>query len=490
MSYKDRRRKSSAGTDLPNAARNARQIAFAVLREYQRSSVFVHQLLDDRFDCSSDSKPAERERRLATEIVFGVLRRRATLNAVIRHYLQRPRGRVENDLWNILQIGAYQLLFLDAVPAHAAVHETVELTQWCGKKRWSGFVNGILRAIERDLTDERVARPARSAVPLNGPGYRVLRRDVFPEPSHDPVGYFSQAFSFPQWLAQRWNERMGTEELIRVGGWFNAPPRMCIRPNSLRTTCEELLQLFESRGITGTSQTIVPGAKRTASDKREGKTKDRCGVWLPPHTSVSALPGYQDGLFSVQDLSAMQAPLLLATQPGETVWDLCAAPGTKTTLLAEIMQNQGCVVATDVSRERLEKVDENCRRLGTTIVTTQTIGAEGRGLPDGPFDAVLVDAPCSNTGVLGKRPEARWRIRMSDVRELAAIQQRLLQDAVSRVRSGGRIVYSTCSIEPEENQQVVASCVRQNHDVSLVAEVFHVPGQPADGAYQALLVRD
>jgi 16S rRNA (cytosine967-C5)-methyltransferase len=202
---------------------------------------------------------------------------------------------------------------------------------------------------------------------------------------------------------------------------------------------------------------------------------------------VERLPGFADGWFAVQDESAMQAARLLAPAPGSTVLDLCAAPGTKTTHLAELMGNRGSILAADVDRRRLALVEENCRRLGIDIVETQVVAADARDVSPGPFDSVLLDVPCSNTGVLGKRPEARWRLRPQDIEELAAIQKRLLTAAIARLKPGGRLVYSTCSIEPEENEGVVRAALSAFPNLRLLSEVHREPGQPADGAYQAVL---
>jgi 16S rRNA (cytosine967-C5)-methyltransferase len=212
-------------------------------------------------------------------------------------------------------------------------------------------------------------------------------------------------------------------------------------------------------------------------------------VGLPSGASVLNLPGWNEGHFSVQDETAQHAALTLAPQPGETVLDLCAAPGTKTGHLAELMQNRGTIIATDVSEDRLEKVRDNARRLQLEIIQTVLIDRDGTNIPDGPFDAILIDAPCTNTGVLGKRIEARWRITPRDIDELSALQQRLLEQAADRVRPGGRIVYSTCSIEPEENENNVQNFLSSRPEFELRSERGFRPGDPSDGGYQALLVR-
>jgi 16S rRNA (cytosine967-C5)-methyltransferase len=303
---------------------------------------------------------------------------------------------------------------------------------------------------------------------------------VFPEPSADPAGYFAEAFSFPRWLANRWHQRFDFEELCRIGFWFDRPAPLSLRVNLLKTSRDDLMRLLAERGVAAR-----PGAL-PESIRLEGTAR------------VDALPGFAEGFFSVQDESAMQAVDRLAPRPGETILDLCAAPGTKTTHIAERMRNQGTIVATDIRPERLARVAENCARLGISIVRPRLIPdgppssldkAAEPGPDSGPYDAILADVPCSNTGVLGKRPEARWRITPSEIEELGVRQSQLLESACRRLRPGGRLVYSTCSIEPEENEPIVRGLLQREPSLSLVEEWHQVPGRPGDGGYQALLVR-
>jgi 16S rRNA (cytosine967-C5)-methyltransferase len=457
--------------------RNARDAAFAVLSEYKNGGRFVAAILEPYFREAALASPDER--RLAVELTNGVVRREATLDAILRPNVQRPRHRIEGELWTLLQLGAYQLVFLDAIPAYAAVNETVTLAKSLGRERWAGFLNGVLRNVERMLTGEFQTVPDAAAVPISDGRYRRLARGTFPDPSTDAEGYFAEAFSFPRWLAARWLERFGFEELCRIGFWFDRPAPLSLRVNMPRTSREELLSLLASAGITAACGGLPE------SIRLEGTSR------------VDTLPGFADGLFSVQDESAMLAVDRLAPQPGETVLDLCAAPGTKTTHMAERMRNQGTIVATDIRPDRLARVSENCARLGLSIVRAVLVG-DGRAsataaavndLAAGPFDAVLADVPCSNTGVLGKRPEARWRITRSEITELAARQSQLLESACQRLRAGGRILYSTCSIEPEENEQIVRTLLEHEPTLSLMGEWHEVPGCPSDGGYQALLLK-
>jgi 16S rRNA (cytosine967-C5)-methyltransferase len=215
------------------------------------------------------------------------------------------------------------------------------------------------------------------------------------------------------------------------------------------------------------------------------------GLRLEEHAAIRSLPGYEQGWFTVQDESAMRVGSALAPQPGSRVLDMCAAPGGKTTHLAELMQNQGRIVACDVDNERLKTLTGLCERLGITIVEPCRLHLERKEEPPpGPFDAVLVDVPCSNTGVLGRRPEVRWKLQPGDFPNLVPLQTRLLIQAVERLKVGGAVVYSTCSIEPEENGQVVRAIQRAFPNLVLEAEEEQVPGKPADGGYWGRLRLD
>ncbi len=450
--------------------RNAREAAFVVLSEYKNGGRFVSALLEPLF--ATDALSSPEERRLAVELANGIVRREATLDAILRPHVQRPRHRIEGELWTLLQLGAYQLLFLESVPAYAAVNETVALATALGRDRWTGFLNGVLRNVERTLTGEFLPKPAADAVPLADGRFRKVSNNPFPQPSTDPAGYFADAFSFPRWLAGRWLDRFGFDELCRVGFWFNRPAPLSLRVNTLRASAAEVSRLLAERGIATTPGTL-PESVRLETTAR-----------------VDALPGFADGLFSIQDESAMHAVDRLAPQPGDTILDLCAAPGTKTTHLAVRMRNQGTIIATDIRPERLSRVAENCVRLGISIVQPILVGESGPppGSASGPFDAILADVPCSNTGVLGKRPEARWRINRPEIEELAARQVQLLESARRRLKPGGRLVYSTCSIEPEENEQVIRNFLEREPALELAGEWRQIPGRPSDGGYQALLI--
>ncbi len=446
----------------------ARALALQVLLDCRRRDAFVQEILDRRL---ASAELSAADRRLATTLAYGVLRRRATLQALVAPFVNRPPEKVEPWLWDALRIGAYQLALLDHIPAHAALNETVELAARFGRPGAKGFLNGVLRAVAGLVTADCTSDPAEDALPLEGGRYRRLARPVLPEPASHAVEYLGTAFGLPFWLVRRWADRYPLGECYRLGFWFAGAPPLTLRVNPLRTTRESFLVACAAAGIAAEA-----GNHPQAVRLRDG-------------APVRELPGYDEGWFSVQDESAMQVASTVAPEPGMTVLDLCAAPGGKATHLAELMGDRGHVVACDADPERLRTVATLASRLGLTAVETRPVSRSLEDAPAGPFDAVLADVPCSNTGVLGRRPETRDRLRPGDLPELAALQARILHAAADRVRPGGAVVYATCSIEPEENGGVVRRVLSERPDLRLEQEDESVPGRPADGGYRARLRR-
>jgi 16S rRNA (cytosine967-C5)-methyltransferase len=485
----------------------ARQIAADVLHRSRSHDAFAAELID-RALASANLSP--QDRRFVTQLVFGVIRRRGTLEAILKPFIKIPMHAVQPRVWDVLHLGAFQLVFLTHVPKHAAVNETVELATHIGSPKAKGFVNGVMRRVAELVTDEFTNKPAADALPvdlfpsplageglgvrgqasrvgtlhpspggeapppspLRGEGksgrYRKLTRPVLPDPATQPDAYFAAAFSLPKWLADLWLARHGLAECTRLGFWFNAPPPLWIRVNKLHNDRETYRLRLAAALIEA-----EPGEHAQA-------------LRLPDPPAIRELPGFDTGDFGVQDQSSMLVASALGVQPGMHILDLCAAPGGKTTHLAELMDNRGRVTACDIDAKRLETVTALCQRLGIKGVETVVIPENGEP-PAGPFDAALVDVPCSNTGVLGRRPEVRWRLKPNEFEYLIRLQTRLLILAAERVKPGGAIVYSTCSIEPDENAGVVKAVLRGMRGLKLEGEHESIPGKPADGGYWARL---
>jgi len=445
---------------------NARTAALAALLECRKKEAFAQEVLDGSLR-QEPLSPADR--RLTTQLVYGVLRRRGTLDALLRPLVNRDPEQIQPWLWEALRLGAYQLCLLSQIPPHAAIFETVELATLHGEPKAKAFLNGVLRSLSRLLTTDEETTAAADALPLSAGRFRRLTQAVFPDPISQPLDYLADAHSLPRWLTTRWLERYGVEETTRLAFWFAGPAPTYLRVNRLKC-----------------ARTMLLGKLLQAEVEAEPGRHPQ-SIRLLESASIRDLPGFEDGLFVVQDDSAMHVAAALDPQPGWSVLDLCAGPGGKTTHLAELMNNQGQVVACDIADSRLQPIRDTAQRLDLSNVQTQVVSAANDDAPTGPFDAALVDVPCSNTGVLGRRPEARWRLKPSDIAHLVGLQTSLLNRAIARVKPGGVIVYSTCSIEPEENRGVIDDVLAQHPEVSLEAESAEVPGPSGDGAYWARL---
>ncbi len=417
---------------------------------------------------------------LARELALGTARRCRTLDAVLRAFLKRPDRRPPGVIREILRVGLYQVLLLDRVPDHAAVSEAVEQAGRFHHRRQGGLVNGVLRSVARSLSapGEGPGSVAADAVCVDATAHRTFDRPVFPDPASEPVAWLADAHSLPEMLASRWLGRMGEMgQAVAVAAHCNTRAPVILRVNTLKASVEDVLAELAAAGL-------------DARPHANGRS-----VVLDSRGDVTALDAFRRGAVQVQDASATAVVDAAGAAPGMNVLDLCAAPGTKTTHLGEAMGNDGSIVAADVSAEKLARVEDNCSRMGVGIVRTVAAEAVG-GLETGSFDLVLADVPCTNTGVLSRRPEARWRFDDKALARAVADQKFLARTAVNFVRPGGRLVYSTCSIEPEECGQVVRWLCKQAGRLNLREERLTLPGGAADGTrwhdggYYAVLEAD
>jgi len=299
-----------------------------------------------------------------------------------------------------------------------------------------------------------------------------------PDSEVSPADYLSRVFSLPKWLVDDWLDRFGFEKTHQICFASNRKASIYIRPNRLRTTTQELAEKFRQANI---DFEIVPldTPRPSSIEYRESRM-----IKLKSPRAVTALPGFAEGLFTVQDITAAQAVRLLQPQPEWTILDLCAAPGVKTTQLAELTGDSAKIIATDIDSDRLEKVRENTTRLGITSVTIHEIS----NLPKA--DCILLDVPCSNTGVLAKRVEARYRIKPKAIKELTKIQSELLKTAAEMLKNQGKICYSTCSIQTRENRQLVRQFLLENQNFELESEKLTLPSAEDfdhDGGYVAII---
>jgi 16S rRNA (cytosine967-C5)-methyltransferase len=354
----------------------------------------------------------ERDRALAGEIATGTVRWQAAFDHVIENFSGRPSAKLDAEILAILRISIFQLLHLDRVPASAVVDDAVEMARKAGKKSASGFVNALLRRVSRE----------RKALPL---------------PERPPVDFLSVTLSHPRWLVERWLARHGPADAEAWARFDNAPAPLTLRVNTLRTTRDALMRALADEGVQTEPTRFAP----------EGLIVVSGNPLLTPlaHT----------GLFVVQDEASQLVGALVGAAPGERILDACASPGGKTTQMAAAMGDEGTIVAADVRGRRLDLLSRTVAESGARRI--HIVQANARAAPAfGPvFDAVLVDAPCSGLGTLRRDPDIRWRRAESDLPGLAEAQHEMLARLAPVVRPGGRMVYSTCSSEPEENEAVV-----------------------------------
>jgi 16S rRNA (cytosine967-C5)-methyltransferase len=379
---------------------------------------------DDRADLPSalaqsrEHLSDERDRGLAAEIVTGTLRWLRSLDHLIEHFARRPLAKMDRDILHVLRLSLYQLLHLDRVPASAVVDDAVDLARYARKPSAAGFVNAVLRSALRQRN--RLPLPPRPG----GDGDRAAA-----------LAYLGITHSHPDWLTARWLDRYGfgaAEAWVRFN---NETPRLTLRVNTLRGPRDAAAAALQKAGVTTEPAPHAP----------EGLVV----------TDGNPLRGAQDGSFFVQDEASQLVAIAVGAQPGERVLDLCASPGGKTVAMASAMSDRGAIVACDVRARRMRLLRDTVRASGATCVRLAHVGSSG-ALPFAPvFDRVFVDAPCSGLGTIRRDPDIRWRRSEGDLPRLAHEQLALIERASLVVRPGGRLLYATCSSEPEENEAVV-----------------------------------
>ena len=418
------------------------------------------------------------EKQRATDLVSAVIRNLAAIDHTITAFSGCPVQRITGDLLAILRVAACELIYRPQTPDYSILSEAVQAAKQSRGPRQAAFVNAVGRRIQRHIVSRQgplEPAAARCTLPQTPDSGCRFDTDILPDPDEEPAAYLSAAFSLPVWLVRDWLACLGPDHARRICEASNRNPGLYIRPNALRTTPDNLLQTMIMAGIDGQ---ITPDGRLIRLHS--------------PH-AVADLPGYADGLFSVQDPAAARAVALLAPQGGWTILDPCAAPGTKTTQLAEAAGDKARIIASDINAGRLQRVRENAERLGLGSVETVAHADLPAAIDAaGPIDAVLLDVPCSNTGVLARRVEVRHRITAGAVGQLAAGQRRLLETYAAALKPGGRLCYSTCSIQTCENRAVIDAFLKQHDEFELVGEELLLPAAGPfdhDGAYATILLR-
>lgn len=400
------------------------------------------------------------QRARATDLVNGVIRNLSAIDLVLSQAAKIRMDHTDKKILALLRTGTYELIYVPRTPEYAVVNETVEIASKLSRKA-GGFVNAVLRNVQRAIELRSVAlagQPPRKMLPVDAEAGCLFKTDILPEPRQDLAIFLGTAFSLPAWLVRRWLVEFGPEATKQICMASNRRPGVVLRPNTLLTTTAELAVLLASEGVE-----VSP-------------TPDGTGLTLLQAVDIAGLSAFEKGLFFVQDQAAYEAIHLLPVQAGWRILDLCAAPGTKTAVLAGLLRNTGQLYASDADKIRLQKVRQNCRRLKLGHVEILEPEHLTSFLASNPMiDAVVADVPCSNTGVLARRCEARWRLEEKAIESLAAVQRQLLHQALSIVRPGGYVLYSTCSILAEENQMLVQQVLRERQDGRVVKENVIVP---------------
>ncbi len=405
-----------------------RQFAFLALRSIH-AGAFADIALDRVLQQATISPT---DRRLITELVYGSIRRQRTLDALIDQFAKKPAQQQPADLRLILHLGLYQLHYLDQIPAAAAVDTTVELAKLNGFKGLAGFVNGLLRQYLRRCGDANALA------------------DCLTLPT-EPIQRLAVQHSYPDWIVQVWFDLFGNSEtrqaeVEQLCQWFNRAPFIDLRINPLQASLEQVEAAMQAAQIAVRRLPNLPQALRLPQ-----------GVG-----AIQNLPGFSEGWWTVQDSSAQLVSHLLDPQPGELIIDACAAPGGKTTHIAELMQDRGTIWACDRHASRLKKLKETIARLQLSSI--HLCAEDSRQITQftGQADRVLLDAPCSGLGTLHRHADARWRQTPDTVEELAQLQTELLNQAATWVKPEGILVYATCTLHPGENEAVVKQFLQQH----------------------------
>lgn len=419
------------------AQKNAREIVVEILEEIDTkgaySNIALNQALEGYQDLSVQDKG------LITEITNGTVKYMRRIDYIINSFANIKTGKMKAFIRNLLRMSVYQIVYLDKVPDSAACNEAVKMVKRRNMRNLSGFVNGVLRNISRQ--------------------YQELS---YPDKKKKPVEYLGVMYSFPDWIIQLWLKEYSFDLVQQLCESLNQVPDLTIRTNTLRTSKEDLKAMLKEADFTVEDGKLAKEALR-----------------IYKGSSVFALKGFQEGHFTVQDESSMLVSQVLDPRKGEMVLDVCAAPGGKSTHIAELMSNEGTVISADIYDHKLKLIQETTKRMGHTIIKPVIQDAREEN-PDyiEKFDRVLVDAPCSGLGILHKKSDIRWNKKASDIKALVKIQKEILKRSSQYLKPGGIMVYSTCTISSLENQKMVEWAVK-NLDFELeninsyIPEVLH-----------------
>ncbi|UCD66348.1 MAG: 16S rRNA (cytosine(967)-C(5))-methyltransferase RsmB [Deltaproteobacteria bacterium] len=416
---------------MKKASRGARYIAIEILCGWEESRLPVDQLIEQNIPQEKLADP--RDRQLILSLVYGVIRWRGYLDWVISKYSKHPLSKMKSRTLQALRVGVFQLLFLDRVPDSAAINETVQALKDMKQPKWlTGFVNGLLRSVDRERED------------IPGP-LKTKTEETLPE---------AALLSHPEWLIKRWKHRYGQAEAHKICQENNKRAPICLRVNTKLTSSTALLEKLRNHGL----------------NVEAGKFSSLALKLHDYRGSITTIPGFAAGLFQVQDEAAQLVSLLLGPQqPGKSYLDGCAGLGGKTSHLAQMLAPNSRLVAVEPNPGRIKKLQENLGRLQLDTTVTIVEGTLDLLLHDnkGRFAGVLIDAPCSGLGVIRRHPDIRWNRKPEDLSRYQEMQVELLKIAAELIATQGILVYATCSMEPEENDEVIEQFLASHKQFAL-----------------------
>lgn len=396
---------------------NVRELALEALEKLEQNQAYSNLLLTSVIKTNTLS---DQDRGLLTELVYGTLQNKIALDYMLKPFIRKP-NKVKPWVIQLLRLSAYQMEYLEKIPDRAAIHEAVEIAKKRGHKGIVSFVNGILRSLQRE----------------GAPSFAEIE---------DPVLRLSTETSHPEWLVKEWVEAYGFEAAEKICRIHLVPPKQTLRVNQIKADKETLLNEMENAGLEAEGGDLSPDAIKLLKG------------------SIASTEFFQNGQVSIQDESSMLVARALDPKPGETVLDACAAPGGKSAHIAELMKNEGSLTSLDLHRHKVKLIQEGAKRLGLTIIDAQTMDARKAGDAFGAerFDRILVDAPCSGFGVIRRKPDMKYTKTPEDSRRLSEIQLGILREIAPLVKKGGTLVYSTCTMDRTENEEVMHAFIQEH----------------------------
>lgn len=420
----------------------SRELALKILYKIDKEQAYSNIVLNETIKQNRKSLN-DRDIGLISEIVYGVTTWRLTLDEIVKKYSKIRLKKISPWILNILRIGVYQIIFLDKIPKSAAVNESVNLAKRYGHSSSSNFVNAILRKIEKKDYED----------------FFQIDNDI---------ERISKTASMPEWIIKELLKNNNIENVEKICRNSNLKPKITIRINNLKITKKELIDKFKGREI----------------NYQETSYEDF--LILEKVKNIENLDLFKNGFFTIQDISAGLTAKILAPEPGEMVLDACSAPGGKTTYIAELMKNTGNIEAWDIYEHRTKLIEQNADRLGIDIIKTEVKDASiyEEKLVE-KFNKILLDVPCLGTGVIKRKPDIKWKRKVDDVYEITKIQQQILENCSKYLKSGGILVYSTCSILKEENENVIYNFLSKNTNFEIVESsiINIIPDEEKDGFF-------